>query len=759
MAQGNWNILFQKGPFSEFQRHMAIGDHFALRGEISQAEFYYRRAETALDIAYASLRSRYDWPRSPAQLRADELPWGENRETFRDYLLCRLQLYVESGLSGHDLGKISLERLSETVARTEVQMGQSLRDKDGDLENFLRLIREGLALRSAGSASRGLRAARFAELSASIPPSARNYWLRRTLFFQIQEHLYYGNLGLARALTDFLFARHGDQSDALAIARFYIQSSDFGQATELLEKEFARNEVRSADNYPDFLRISEMLQNLHVWKKQYLRAAQIARDSHDLLQSLIADNLVPREELVSVRRSAANQKLRSEMLLYLARGECPAPIKIFAGNEPEAGWRIRERLFYQKCGLAEDRNIWLSWLSDTSLGAEVAHIIRFVLGEPYTKTTGDTRTPLMQFLSLYRATEKPYPKAKQAQLAASLLDAGGKLHSDLVFLDWGLTLPSDTMQRAFGQLKAPLGSNDAALVFSALHRQYVRRQLRGNSLFQFAASDAAELRAELQHWILGGDSSEAMSPAALTGGDLLYADHEQTILYQSGMRDAKIQIFKSWENLGDEERKRLFRSGYPVRLFGAAAAQIPAEVHEVTTFKLAPLFSTCSDCVPAARTPARILFHEAADNSWRTTRADLADIFSHQQDLKRRAECAYSPVFYQDTLIVHSTDMQAEYPCDMSLENLILEEAGSSQPAESQRLLWAIAGRQTGVALFVPQSMNPAARTAFLFDFLQRRNRREVPPRQAFSDARRRAEKSFPPGSGIESVRIYAVAE
>ncbi|HNL11411.1 MAG TPA: hypothetical protein PKM44_12915, partial [Turneriella sp.] len=39
MAQGNWNILFQEGPFSEFQRQMAIGGHFALRGEVSQAEF------------------------------------------------------------------------------------------------------------------------------------------------------------------------------------------------------------------------------------------------------------------------------------------------------------------------------------------------------------------------------------------------------------------------------------------------------------------------------------------------------------------------------------------------------------------------------------------------------------------------------------------------------------------------------------------------------------------------------------------------
>ncbi|HMY11791.1 MAG TPA: hypothetical protein PKC74_09205, partial [Turneriella sp.] len=63
------------------------------------------------------------------------------------------------------------------------------------------------------------------------------------------------------------------------------------------------------------------------------------------------------------------------------------------------------------------------------------------------------------------------------------------------------------------------------------------------------------------------------------------------------------------------------------------------------------------------------------------------------------------------------------------------------------------------VALLLPDEMNAAARTAFLFDFLQRRNRREVPARQAFNEARRRAEKSFPPGSGIEAVRIYAPAD
>jgi len=759
MAQGNWNILFQEGPFSEFQRQMAIGGHFALRGEVSQAEFYYRRAETALDIAYASLRSRFEWPRSPLQLKADELPWGENRDTFRDYLLCRLQLYIESGLAGHDLGKVGLERLAETVARTESQMSQSLKDKDADLDNFVRLLRGSNTLRATSGISQGLRATRFLELSAAIPPSARNYWRRRTVFFQIQEHLYYGNLGIARALTDFLFSRHGDQSDPLAIARFWIQSSDFSAAVRLLEKEFSRDEVRSGENYADFLRISETLQNLHVWQKQYLRAAEIAQASHDLLNGFIADNLVPREEFVSVRRSAANQKLRGEMLRYLARGECPAPLKVFEGSEPEAEWRIRERLFYQKCGLTEERDIWLKWLENKSLGAEAGDIIRFVLEIPASEKAGAKGTSLLQYLSLYRATTRPGAKPKQPELAASLLDASGKLHSDLVFLDWGLTLPVDAPQRALGQLKTPLRSNEASLVFSALHRQYARRQLRGSSLFQFSASDAGELRAELHDWILGGDYGERTSPPAEPGGDLLYADSEQTILYQPGMQNSTIQVFDSWEKLSAEQRGSFFRSGKPVHLFGRAPILTPAQAHTVTTLQIAPLFFSCSDCAPLMRTPARLLLHELPGNGWKSTRADLADIFSSQFSLQLRPECGFTSGLFQDTLITQASGVQAEYPCNLSLENLIIEEAGASQLPERQGLLWAIAGRQGGVALILPDGMNPAARTAFLFDFLQRRNRREVSPRHAFTEARRRAEKSFPPGSGIEAVRIYAAAE
>ncbi|HNL54431.1 MAG TPA: hypothetical protein PKI36_08470 [Turneriella sp.] len=758
MAQGNWNILFQEGPFSEFQRQMAIGGHFALRGEVSQAEFYYRRAETALDIAYASLRSRFEWPRSPLQLKADELPWGENRDTFRDYLLCRLQLYIESGLAGHDLGKVGLERLAETVARTESQMSQSLKDKDADLDNFVRLLRGSNTLRATSGISQGLRATRFLELSAAIPPSARNYWRRRTVFFQIQEHLYYGNLGIARALTDFLFSRHGDQSDPLAIARFWIQSSDFVAAADLLEKEFASSEVRSGENYPDFLRISETLQNLLVWQRQYLRAAEIAQVSRDLLNGFIAGNQVPREEFVSVRRSAANQKLRSEMLHFLATGKCPSTLQLFEGSEPETEWRIRERLFYEKCGLSGESDRWQKWLAEKSLTPEAREIIRFVAGTPTADKIGNEGPALVQYLSLYHATAKAGKKSKRADMAISMLDAAGRLHADLVFLDWGLLLPDDGMVRALRELKEPLRANEAASVFSALHRQYARRHLRGSSLFQFSAADAGELRGEIYDWVLGGDSGTRTSSAAETGGDLVYADSAQTIAYQPGVQNSMLQVLGNWQTLDSGQRSRFFRSGNTTRLYGMAPLLAGPDANAEAILQIAPLFSSCTDCTPAGRNAARLLLGEVSGNGWKSTRADLADIFSTQLNLKARPECSFTPGYFQDTLITQSAASSLEYPCNLALENLILE-AGTSRLPKSPQLLWAVAGRQNSVALLLPDEMNAAARTAFLFDFLQRRNRREVPARQAFNEARRRAEKSFPPGSGIEAVRIYAPAD
>jgi hypothetical protein len=758
MAQGNWNILFEQGPFSEFQRQMAIGGHFALRGEVSQAEFYYKRAETSLDIAYASLRSRFEWPRSAAQLKADDLPWGENRDTFRDYLLCRLQLYIESGLAAHDTGKIRLERLQETVARTELQMGQNLKDKDADLDNFVRLLRGSAALRSAGNLSRGLRAARFLELSAVIMPSARNYWRRRTIFFQIQEHLYYGNLGIARALTDFLYERQKEQADSLTLARFYIQSSDFAAAAGLLEKEFARSEVRSAENYPDLLRISETLQNLLIWQKQYLRAAEIAEISRDLLNGFIAGNQVPREEFVSVRRSAANQKLRSEILHFLANGQCPAALQLFEGSEPETEWRIRERLFYEKCGLAHDKDSWQKLLAEKSLTPEARAIIRFVVGAPAADKVGNEAPALVQYLSLYHAMAKAGKKSKNADMALPLLDAAGRLYADLVFLDWGLMLPADGMLRALRELKKPLRAKEAARVFSALHQQFARQELRGSSLFEFAATDAGVLRSEIYDWVLGGDSEARSTIAAETAGDLVYADGIQTIVYQSGVKNSTLQLLESWQTLDAGQRSRLFRSGNTTRLYGMAPLLAGPDANAEAILQIAPLFSSCSDCTPAGRNAARLLVSEISGNGWKSTRADLADIFSTQLNLKARTECSFAADFFQDTLITQSVAGLLEYPCNLALENLILESRAASTP-DAARLFWAIAGRQDSAVLLLPDGMNAAARTAFLFDFLQRRNQRDVPARQAFAEARHRAEKSFPPGSGIEAVRIYASAD
>lgn len=756
MAQGNWNILFQDGPFSEFQRQLAIGGHFALRGEPEAAEVYHRRAETALEIAYASVRSRFEWPRSFSQLKAADLPWGENRDTFKDYLLCRLQLYIETGLARHDEGKVGLERLQDLVDRTEKQLGEPLSARDADLESFVRLLRGSVALRTATGVSPGLRASRFTELGAALQPSARNYWRRRALLFQIQENLHYGNLGLARALTDFLFFRHGEQSDPLMLARFYIQSSDFVAATRLLAKESSRRETRSADNYADLLRSGEMLQNLFAWQKQYLRAAEVAEANRETLVGFLEDNRVPREEFVALRRAAADLKLRGEILRFIGRGECPSGLRLQQDIEMEAEWRVRERLFYEKCGLAVERERWQESLADASLGADARALVTFHLGKPAVEQPGDTESPLARYLRFYGAMAMPGAKARRAEKAIALLDAAGILHADLVLLRWGFSLPQNGTDRALEATGGLMQSAEAAELFSALHRGYARRHLRGNALFLFSPGDARELRAEIRAWLLGGAYSARTAVAVAPRGDFLYRDSERTVVYHFATGSAGVTVLPPWETLAPAQRGGIFRAAGTLSLFGSTSALTDTQGEAATALQIAPLFYLCTDCLPASRAPARLLLQDLPGNGWKSTRADLADIFSSQLLLQARPDCSFAPDLFQDTLIAGPGTLQAEFPCNLALENLIVDTA----PAPAvQNLLWAVAGRQNGVAVLLPKEINPAARTAFLFDFLQRRNRREVPARQAFSEAQRRAEKSFPPGSGIEAVQMYAAVE
>lgn len=755
MARGNWEIFFQKSPFREFQRLLAIAEHFSLHGDHERAEHYLRRAAVALDIAYASLRSRFEWPRSPSGLKADDLPWGENRDTFRDYILCRLQYYLESGLYRLSIGQIEFEKLADEVERAENQLGQNLAERDSDLALFIRLLREVLELRRAAKISHGARALRFRTISNQVPQSVQSYWGRKSVLLQIREHIHYGNLGLSQALVGFLLESVGESEDRIAMARFFIQSSDLTKAISFLQEEFLRSDVRRSDSHADFARLSEMLQNALVWQRRYAEAAAVAQESSNILQNHIAEKKVPREEELALRRSAANQKLRSEILHYLARGECPATLEPVRDDAPQTTWRIRERFFYEQCGYPRVKKDWQNWLAEKNIDADAASLVRFTLGiADDKKKSAKTSAALLRALSLYdELTRGKISPAKRREKALALLLAANSVQPDLVLLDWGIKLPDNMVGFALNQLRGKLSKLEAARLFSSLHRGYVGAQLRGLTLHAFAPEDAAFLAGQMGAWILGTDVANEEPALQAMPENMLYADENMTLFYSAPK--ASLQIYGKMAELTAQELEQM--TNQPALVFGGALAYaasfFPAQAEIIPM----PVRAPCSDCSIPARLPSCLLTALPEEKNWQKTRSELEDLFSAHFRLREAQSCNFAGELFLDTIILAGDAGEFSYPCMFLPTNLIFEQTENLPKRQAMALLWAAPGFKAPVIL-LPKGMNSAARTAFLFDFLQRR-RKEASPRNAFNEALERAKKSFSAGSGLEAVRIYAPAD
>lgn len=755
MARGNWEILFQKSPFREFQRLLAIAEHFSLHGDHEQAQHYLRRAAVALEIAYASLRSRFEWPRSPSGLKADDLPWGENRDTFRDYILCRLQHYLESGLHRLSIGQIEFEKIADQVERAEKQLGQKIAERDSDLALFIRLLREVVELRRAAKISHGARALHFRTISNQVPLSVQSYWGRKRVLLQIREHIHYGNLGLSQALVEFLLEHAGEPEDRIAMARFFIQSSDLSRAISLLQEEFLRSDVRRSDSHADFARLSEMLQNALVWQSRYAEAAAIAQESSSILENHIAENNVPREEQLALRRSAANQKLRSELLRYLARGECPATLEPARDDAPQTTWRIRERFFYEQCGYPRVKEDWQNWLAEKNIDTEAASLVRFTLGiADDKKKSAKTSAALLRALSLYEElTRGKINPAKRREKALELLFAANSVQSDLVLLDWGIKLPDNMIGLALNQLRGKLSKPEAVRLFDSLHRGYVVAQLRGLTLHVFAPEDAAFLAAQMGAWILGADLSNEELALQAMPGNMLYAD-ENTTLFYSAPR-ASLQIYGKMAELTAHELEQM--TNQTVLAFGGVLAYAASFFPPHTEIIPMPVRAPCSDCSIPARLPSRLLTALLEEKNWQKTRSELEDLFSAHFRLREAQSCNFDGEFFLDTVMLSGDAGGLSYPCTFLPTNFIFEQIEGKLSRRSMALLWAAPGWKAPVIL-LPKGMNSAARTAFLFDFLQRR-RKEANPRSAFNEALERAKKSFATRSDLEAVRIYAPAD
>lgn len=753
MAQGNWNLLFQEGPFAEFQRQIAVANHLALRGEKRPAEQYFSRAETALEIAYGSLRGRFGWPRSSADLNANDLQWGENRDTFQDYVLCRLQLYMESGLISHENGELRFTDFESVLAGYQKQLGVSIQKKDAELDVFARLIRDALSVRSARDLNSLVRADRFAAISDKIAHGGKAYWSHRINLFRIFENLHHGNLGRAQSLVG-LQRKGGDgKHDSLYLARVLIRCSDFSAARAVAESALAAESNRGADNYADYLRYSEILQNLAIWLGDKVAAEKTAAATVSHLETLVKSDQIAREEIVDVRNATENQKLRAQKHAYLSRGECPSVSGDATDHEIE--WQVRERLFQENCGKVIDKPWWRALLASTETSAEIKILAaQRLTGEKAANdfleksAKNEKSTSLMHFFTArHRLQQALTRKTSNAipELLVNYLRAANHLQADLVFLDWGIKPGDNLSVLALNKIAARISEKQAAAIFAELHRRHALEVLRGTPVGYFSPPDAAELMQRIAPPLL--DTVPVFEKDAgsqlFARHDLWFADSRLRLHFDASK--GRLSQFESAEALTSEWQKA--PADRDAVLFG----NIPFFTGKNTwQARVAPLFFYCGQCSTDQKLPDRLVMPFITGTNSSAIKAELADTFSAAPDPQSFAACSAGDIVFRDTLFMDAAgpDMQV-LPCDLRAERLV---AGAGIPA---RLLLAMGWRKDLYTVILPEALTGAERVSFLYDLFQRTNRRQMRFTDAFSEAAARAEKSFPQGAPLQSLQVY----
>lgn len=754
MAQGNWNILFQEGPFSEFQRQVAIANHFALRGDKKQAEFYFQKAETALDIAYGLLRGRFSWPRSYRELKAADLPWGENRDTFQDHVLCRLQLHVETGLRDHAAGKLNFENLQRVLEESEKQLSTSIERRDTDLASLLRIIQDAIVIRNLKGTHTTLLAEKFAAASDGIAPSLRNYWSRRLHLFRIFENLYHGNLGRALWLTDYLGEKQNDQGDPISLSQLYIRLSAYSKAEKVLKQAVESQEFRQQDTYGDHLQASETLQNMYTWIGRTADAEATGLATLQILTGLRESGTIPRDESLALRQAISDQELRQKIYAYAFHKSCPAPSAFSGDAEMPGDWRIKERIFFENCGMPRDPGAWKNLLAIAGLSSEALAVAEYHVrtdkavprGKPREAANDnlDIRAYLRESTQLERLIQSG-DKKKSADALIRYLRAKSRFSSEMLIFEWGFS-PPDLIQATLKILPKTLNDNKAAALFADLHREYALRTLRGKPLQLFSPGDAVILSDFLSRAVLGTVSPpREINLSPIAGKHLVFSDESVTIQYSPGTKEGKLNV--AWF----EDKASLAKPGQMSGvLYGSALWEISPSKGD--GFEYPPLFTYCANCAVTAGTPERLIMN--AQNG--TLKTDLADNFSLAPDIHKASECAPAVPAMEDTLYFQPAfDDQDYMPCDLRISKLMLDFDNPEELKAASYLLFSMGWRRDLSVVMLPRAMTAQARSAYLFDFFQRINRRSIKSREAFKEAKSRAEKSFPEDVALRSVRYY----
>jgi hypothetical protein len=744
MAQGNWNLLFQEGPFAEFQRQIAIANYFALRGESSDAEQYFKKAESALTIAYASLRGKYEWPRLPQGLVAKDLPWGENRETFQDFILCSLQLYLEAGLVAHESGRIEFEGLDSAIANAERQLSIPLRQKDADLHVFASLLQDAIKIRESRQLNALEKADRFDQTSRAVALSVKNYWSRRALLFRLLENIHHGNLSRALALTDQLYDKQADQLDPLFLARVYAATTAYSEAQKISEVALASNEQKLPENYSNYIRHSILLQNLHFLRRNYEPAQRSAEQGAEHLQSIAESGSVANEEKLNLRKSIRDQQLRASMFAYLRNQSCPDQREAGDVLEMEPEWRIKARLFFERCGLRHDRLWWQSIVTAPGVSLEVQAIAAYSEGRLTAKLA--SVSPQLRYLFSYQtltaALARPAKKTALVSLINEYLQRAAAYPADFLFLDWGILLPeiSDTDLAALLPLKAD--QKKATSMFLGLHRRYASVLTRGEPLHLFVAPDASQLSAYNAGALLDQTRDLPVSPA-------LNLTPEQRLRYTGS--DTEIIYDKA-----TGEISQLKSPAEAEILFGMAEKATAGVAARRYT---APLYFWCDACGASGERTSRLLIDKKSSSPWQTTYSEIADTFSLSMVYKQDTDCKTDSAAANDTLIFDSeTRTLLLQRCTLRVFNIVIDDSATASPS-AQRAMLAMGWRKNLGVIVMPSAATGQLRSSLLFDFFQRKNRRDISSAVAFQESLARAEKSFSAEAAFRRIQFYASAD
>jgi hypothetical protein len=767
MAQGNWNILFQQGPFSEFQRQIAIANHFALRGDLVQATRYFDRAGNTLEIAYASLRGKFGWPRNYRDIQITALNSGENKNTFQDFLLCRVQLFIESGLKAHESGIIDLPEFDSMIPAIESQLGQSLGQKDQELGQMLTLIRDALILRDKGLHP-ALAAQHFAQLTDSLAAREGGYWQRQLRFFCVFENIYYGNLYRAAFLTRMLARNPKKQIDDLGMARMYIHSLAFDDARSTLQQALSRDDNLQPENYASLVRLGEILQNLLIIRNQPNEAHENAANLVEHLESMATQNLIARENIVSFRKTLLNQRLRRQMLDYLNTSTCASTALLDSENQMELEWQVRDRVFHEMCGLPRDLKWWNQVVANRLSSAEIRQVARFHLkGDPDIASSLAKTERITKPGAFIHALEKSPAlqlgrKIENPQHAAAIkiqyLGALNRFDSRLAFMDWGILLPEDSIRSTLANLPETLESVQASTLLTELQRSFVFSEFDEAPLALMSPVDNAALR---KKWVPGILDLEikvptAGTPALRSDKWYIHSTKGTAILFTPGSRQTAIIIGTNVPDVLLEAKKSLSLPKSATVVSGNALSQLllnPMQVMPV--IQIGTLSTYCDSCASSAKGSERLLVGQSSGIAGKL-RAELADNFSAAPTPESLIDCATGAQNPHDAVLFFPPERVVRtYPCNLNPEKLVLEYGQAGLSDTQLRAIAAMGWRKDMSVLILPSALSENSRIAFLYDYFQRTNRRLFKTAEAFRDAKARAEKSFPEDREITGILIY----